>query len=96
LVSEGFQHLDIFITPHTHSPMINKKSIQILNKKYKREREKKLIDQQIAENSKNHFNYKTLLNGDIEEVKSPCKKNGDEKYKSQMVQKSRNQKKLNE
>lgn len=76
--------------------MINKKSIQILNKKYKREREQKLIDKQIAENPKNHYDYKHILNCDIKEVKSPVKQSGSEKYKSQMDQKSRNQKKLHE
>ena len=29
------------LSNHTHSPMINKKSVQILERKYKREREEK-------------------------------------------------------
>lgn len=61
-------------TTFTHSPMINRKSIDILNKKFKREREEAAKVKQNKENKKHHFNYKGVLNGDIEFSPSPKKK----------------------
>lgn len=58
----------------THSPMINRKSISILNKKFKREREEK-VKKETPKLGKHHFDYKNALNKDINITVSPKKKN---------------------
>ena len=60
---------------YSHSPMINKKvipmiinslkSIQILKRKYKKEREEKEKQKIQREHPKHHFDYKDMLNQDI-------------------------------
>lgn len=55
--------------------MINRKSIEILNKKFKREREEQEKAKLVKpKKSKNHCNYNELLNGDIKVVSPSPKK----------------------
>lgn len=78
--------------------MINRKSIEILNKKFKREREEQEKEKQVkAKKNKNRLNYKELLNGDMKVVSpSPKKVKAEEfpltnlKWKINESNKSRN------
>lgn len=75
--------------------MINRKSISILNKKFKREREEK-VKKEAPKLGKHHFDYKTALNKDINFTTSPKKNeicdSGIEnlKYVAKDTKKSRN------
>lgn len=55
----------------THSPMINKKSIHILNNKFKREH--KQAKEKVKKASKYDLDYNKILNGDIPKKCSPIK-----------------------
>ena len=51
---------------YTHSPMINKKSVKILNQKFKRERQKndQKTQQKQTGNNKQHHEYNKVLKSD--------------------------------
>ena len=57
--------------------MINKKSVHILNKKFKKEREEaEKLKEHKEKPKKHHFDYKEILNDDIREFgSSPIKTN---------------------
>lgn len=63
--------IDHDFNTYTHSPMINRKSIQILNKKYKKEHELVKKESELQFNSQNMHNYSDLLNHKIKSPPSP-------------------------